>query len=108
MPADPGQTGEQACLHSGSEDYPGGMQSHREESIGWIITVDEKSATHLDDVVVELQAAGLRVNRVLTSLGMINGRAREDQWETLAAVDGVVSVDREQEHRISPPDADVQ
>ncbi|GAB3194631.1 hypothetical protein [Nesterenkonia suensis] len=84
------------------------MQSPHGETIGWIITVDAPSAARLDEVVSELQAAGLRVNRVLTSLGMINGRARPDQWEALSAVEGVVAVDREQEHRISPPDADVQ
>lgn len=86
---------------------PHHQESH-EEAIGWIITVDEHSAAHLDDVVAHLQAAGLRVSRVLTSLGMINGRAREDLREALAAVDGVTSVDPDQEHRISPPDAEVQ
>lgn len=84
------------------------MTSASEDPVGWIITVDEERTARLDEVVAELQAAGLRVNRVLTSLGMIQGRATAEQVEALHAVDGVVSVDREQEHRISPPDAGVQ
>lgn len=79
-----------------------------EPTLSWIVTVDQQRAARLDDAVADLQAAGLRVNRVLTSLGMIQGRATEQQRDALAAVDGVVSVDVEREHRISPPDADVQ
>ncbi|GAA3057632.1 MULTISPECIES: hypothetical protein [Actinomycetes] len=84
------------------------MTSPGERPVGWIVTVDEERTARLDEVVAELQAAGLQVNRVLTSLGMVHGRATEEQLEALRSVDGVVSVDREQEHRISPPDAEVQ
>ncbi len=100
----------------------------------WIITVDEEHLETMDEVVSELEASGLVVDKVLRSLGQITGHTEEasgatDQGATtsvqssvvgagsgprtlgaadLAAVPGVASADSSRRHRIAPPDAEVQ
>lgn len=80
----------------------------------WVITVDQAHLNRLDDVVEGLQSAGLRVDRVLHSLGQVSGRtesaedAESSPQQRLAAVTGVESAVASQKVRISPPDAEIQ
>lgn len=85
----------------------------------WIVTVDDQDLHRLDEIVAELESAGLEVIRVLRSLGQVTGRtqtedavggsgAEDSAPEPLAAVSGVVSVDAVQQYSIKPPDAGVQ
>lgn len=85
----------------------------------WVITVGDQELHRLDEIVAELESAGLEVIRVLRSLGQITGRtqaetageARPDgavASELFAAVSGVDSVDAAQQYRINPPDAEIQ
>ncbi|WP_120003032.1 hypothetical protein [Nesterenkonia muleiensis] len=85
----------------------------------WIVTVDDQDLHRLDEIVAELESAGLEVIRVLRSLGQVTGRtqtkdavggsaAEDSAPEPLAAVSGVVSVDAVQQYSIKPPDAEVQ
>lgn len=48
-----------------------------------------------DDVVSDLRAAGLQVERVLVSIGVVSGTAPADGLERLAGVAGVTSVERD-------------
>lgn len=75
---------------------------------GWVITVDDAHADRMDLVVAEAEAAGLQVTGVLSSLRMIHGTSLADRRDSLAAVPGVLSVDAAHEHRISPPESDLQ
>lgn len=48
-----------------------------------------------NEVVADLRAAGLQVERVLRSIGVVSGTAPADGLERLAGVDGVTSVERD-------------
>ncbi|MGJ9406950.1 hypothetical protein ACHABQ_11580 [Nesterenkonia aurantiaca] len=83
----------------------------------WIITVDEEHLDGIDQVVADLEAAGLMVDRVLRSLGQITGHTASspgvqaqaaDEPPSFSAVAGVASADGAQQHHIAPPDAEVQ
>lgn len=45
----------------------------------WVITVKDDHLHRLDEVVAELEAAGLRVDRVLSLLGQVTGRTSMDE-----------------------------
>ncbi|MCH8563804.1 S8 family serine peptidase [Nesterenkonia sp. YGD6] len=84
----------------------------------WIITVDEEHLDAIDEVVADLESAGLVVDRVLRSLGQITGRteatpgmqaqAAGEEPKGFSAVAGVASADGGQRHHIAPPDAEIQ
>jgi hypothetical protein len=70
------------------------------------VTVDDGHA--IEEVAAVLRARGMQVAQVLDGIGVITGSAPEDVRHTLAAVEGVASVDEQLTHRLPPPDADVQ
>lgn len=82
----------------------------------WVITVDDEHLSHIDDVVAQLQEAGLVVEKVLRSLGQITGYTEGTSVQSdevsgthrLSAVSGVASIDGAQRHSVAPPDAEVQ
>ncbi|WP_150462713.1 hypothetical protein [Nesterenkonia ebinurensis] len=80
----------------------------------WVITVADADLYRIDEVVAELAAAGLKVERVLSALGQVTGRteltgqAEGSTRQMLAAVDGIASVDVSRRHRLRPPDSEVQ
>lgn len=100
----------------------------------WIITVDDEHLETMDEVVSELKASGLVIDKVLRSLGQITGHTEDvagaagpdaapsvqsdgagagselkrPQAQDLAAVPGVASADSSRRHRVAPPDAEVQ
>lgn len=53
------------------------------------------------DVVADLRAAGLQVERVLQSIGVVSGTVRADGLERLAGIDGVTSVERDRPVSVS-------
>ncbi|GAB3843183.1 hypothetical protein [Nesterenkonia populi] len=80
----------------------------------WVITVKDDHLHRLDEVVAELEAAGLRVDRVLSLLGQVTGRTSMDEEApdagraSLCSALGVASVDAAVQHRLDPPDSAVQ
>ncbi|WP_102158092.1 ketohydroxyglutarate aldolase [Zhihengliuella halotolerans] len=76
--------------------------------VEWIVTVEEKYRAQIGDVTAALESAGLRVDRVLKTLGIVCGSAGGDCRVVFASIEGVASVDAERSIRIAPPDSDVQ
>jgi len=86
----------------------------------WIITVEDDHQDGIDQVVAELESAGLVVDRVLRSLGQITGHTEDagaedevdaamaPEAQVFSSVIGVASADGAQRHSIAPPDAEVQ
>lgn len=80
----------------------------------WIITVSDAHLHRLDEVVDELRAAGLQIDRVLRSLGQVAGHTEPasspegSQHQVLAQVSGVETVDTAQRFSIGPPDSEIQ
>lgn len=78
-----------------------------EENLAQVtVTVDEEHLASLDQVVGELRERGMHVDAVLESLGMVTGRTADA--DLLRGVDGVSGVDAQLEHRIPPPEEDIQ
>ncbi|GFZ93574.1 hypothetical protein [Nesterenkonia alkaliphila] len=80
----------------------------------WVITVAEEHRDRIGELAQELEAAGLRIDRVLNSLGQIIGgspgpaSAESSLHSRIASTAGVASVDAAQTFRIGPPDSGVQ
>jgi hypothetical protein len=108
---------------NGGTDHPDGAReergSHTEEEAGGVgagrggealsrvsVTVDDAHLSSLDDVVGALRERGMHVETVLEGLGMVTGSARDAA--ALRQVEGVSGVDVELEHRIAPPEDEIQ
>jgi len=72
------------------------------------VTVDDAHAGAIDEVADRLRDAGLDVDRVLASIGVITGSVSASQLHLLEAVDGVAAVEAQTRFEIAPPDAEVQ
>ena len=72
------------------------------------VTVDDDHLTQVHDVAERLRAAGMTVDQVLGSVGMITGSVDPSKRPSVAAVPGVASVEEETTFQIAPPDAEVQ
>ena len=68
------------------------------------ITLGEAAAARTDE---ELAAAGFEVDERLDAIGVVTGWADADAVERLRSIDGV-TVEREVDVQLPPPDAPVQ
>ncbi|WP_314247799.1 hypothetical protein [Streptomyces sp. DSM 40907] len=73
--------------------------SESSEQVGVILAVD---VGRFAEVVEALRRAGLTVTSEQPTVGTLSGTVAEDRITALAAVDGVLAVDRERINRISP------
>jgi hypothetical protein len=72
------------------------------------VTVDDAHAGAMHEVAARLRDAGFTVDRVLGAIGVITGSVASSQLASIAAVDGVASVERQTTFQLAPPDAEVQ
>ena len=70
------------------------------------VSVDDEHVNAIDEVADQLRERGMRVDRVLQSVGIVTGSAQD--VTALSAVPGVLSVDPEQRFDIGPPDQEIQ
>jgi len=77
-----------------------------DEQITVTVTV---SADADPEVVAELlRAAGMTVDQVLGTVGVITGSIAADARAALADLPGVLAVEPEQRFELPPPDAEIQ
>lgn len=72
------------------------------------ISVDDDHLDGLDGVADALRAQGMDVAQVLGTMGVITGSVPDARRESLAAVEGVASVDDELTYQLPRPDAPIQ
>ncbi|MDJ0349107.1 hypothetical protein [Cryobacterium sp. PH29-G1] len=72
------------------------------------IVVDDSHTAGIVDVAARLRAAGMSVENVLDTVGIITGSVSEQQLGALGRVEGVESVDRDRQVHLPPPEDDVQ
>ena len=72
------------------------------------VMVGEAHVEKIDDVKQKLEAAGLNVREVLSSIGAITGSAAPKSLAGLRKVHGVSAVESSQAYQLPPPDSDVQ
>jgi hypothetical protein len=75
-------------------------------SVQVTVVVDEEH--DVDAVVAALRERGMQVDRVLAEVGMVTGTSDADAVESLAAVDGVLSVDTAASVQLPPPESPLQ
>ncbi|MCA1781598.1 MAG: hypothetical protein ABR500_05985 [Dermatophilaceae bacterium] len=93
----------------GADEAPHGVEADHtgEDNLAQVsVTVDEEHLASLDQVVAELRERGLHVEAVLETLGMVTGSTADA--DLLREVEGVSGVDAQLEHRIPPPEEEIQ
>lgn len=73
----------------------------------WVVTVDDEHRDHVHAVADELRTCGFEVERVLTVLGQITGRADDSCVESMSAVAGVEDVTANTTMRIPESDTEL-
>ncbi|MBD1914145.1 MULTISPECIES: ketohydroxyglutarate aldolase [unclassified Leptolyngbya] len=66
---------------------------------------------HLDNILEVahlLQEAGLKVEHIMDAVGVITGSCETCEVEKIAQIDGVESVEAQDQYRLAPPDAPIQ
>jgi hypothetical protein len=72
------------------------------------VTVDDGHIAGLHEVAQQLTEAGMNVDQVLGTVGIITGSAPSNRCAALERVPGVTTVEKEHTFQLPPPDADVQ
>lgn len=72
------------------------------------VVIRQDQSDRVEDIAAQLRSAGMQVERVLATLGMITGSVAEGQRSTLEHIEGVGSVSEERTVQIAPPDAEIQ
>lgn len=73
-----------------------------------VISVADDQVDDMSSVVEALRHAGLRVDEVLDSVGVVTGTVDRDVLGSLSTVPGVVEVERSHVFEVPPPDSPVQ
>lgn len=73
-----------------------------------VISVSDDQVDDMSAVVEALRHAGLRVDEILDSVGVVTGTVDGDALGSLSTVPGVAEVERSHVVEVPPPDSDVQ
>ncbi|NUS99789.1 MAG: ketohydroxyglutarate aldolase [Sphingomonas sp.] len=69
----------------------------------WVVTLSGHRS--LAEIQADLRHAGLKIEQTLEAIGVITGTASSEAVSKLRRLEGVESVEEEQEIDIGPPDA---
>lgn len=72
-----------------------------------VVTVDAMHVEQIQQVAEALRQAGLAVQQVLGTAGIITGNVEPSQRASLASVPGVLAVENDQTVQLSPPDSTI-
>jgi hypothetical protein len=62
-----------------------------------VVTVDDQNLSEIESVVTALEAAGMKIDRVLPITGIITGEIARSKLEELKSVPGVADVEVDSE-----------
>ena len=72
------------------------------------VSLDEAHIGQINQVADQLRAAGLEVDQVLSTIGIVTGSIEADIMPSLSQVDGVESVEQGRTYKLAPPNSDLQ
>jgi len=72
------------------------------------VTVADSHAGVIDEVAAQLRQAGMDVEQVLGTLGVITGSIDDALIAAIEALPGVGAVEQQASFQIPPPDAELQ
>ncbi|MEM9274479.1 MAG: hypothetical protein AAGA80_16160 [Cyanobacteria bacterium P01_F01_bin.143] len=64
-----------------------------DESSAVIVTISDQYLENIQAVAAELESAGMKVNKVLKTVGIITGSMPSSITDTLSNLEGVVSIE---------------
>jgi hypothetical protein len=72
------------------------------------VAIDDAHLSTIQTVAEQLHAAGMAIQQVLPTVGVITGSIDSEQVDRLSQVEGVARVEREQTFQLRPPESDIQ
>lgn len=72
------------------------------------IAVDENYRDRILEVGENLKSAGMNVEQLLNTLGVITGSCDSEKVEALSRIEGVTQVEIAREYKLPPPESDIQ
>lgn len=72
------------------------------------MTVTDDQQENIDELAARLRAAGMEVDQVLPTLGVITGSVTSSQRTSIERTAGVAAVEDETPFQIAPPDSSIQ
>ena len=72
------------------------------------VAVDDDYMNRMSEVVQKLEAAGMKVEQVMETLGIITGSCDSEKVEAMKQVEGVTHVEQSRSYQIAPPDSEIQ
>ena len=72
------------------------------------VTIADDHLAQTDEVADRLRAAGVTVDQVLGTVGIITGSVAASERPSIESIPGVAAVEEETSFQIAPPDADIQ
>jgi hypothetical protein len=79
-----------------------------DEPVAVVVSVSDDHVHRIGDLTERLRASGLRVERVLETLGTVTGLIPRSKIADIERLDGVSSVEQERTIQLPPPDSPVQ
>jgi len=72
------------------------------------IAIADNHLDHILEVAQHLREAGLKVEHIMDAVGVITGSCQTCELEKVAQVDGVASVEAEEQYQLAPPNSPIQ
>jgi hypothetical protein len=73
-----------------------------------IVSVDDLHLPDILEVAQALRKAGVKVEQIMDTVGVITGSCNPQTVSNLAQIDGVAAVEEEQGYQLPPPDSEIQ
>lgn len=72
------------------------------------VAVEDSYINKIQEVAQKLQSAGMNIEQVLNTVGIITGSCDSEKVESLSQIEGVSHVERSREYKLAPPESDLQ
>lgn len=73
-----------------------------------IVSVDDAHLPDILEVAEDLRKAGVEVEQIMDTIGVITGSCNSQAVSTLAQIAGVAAVEKEQRYQLPPPNSEIQ
>jgi hypothetical protein len=79
-----------------------------QEPVSVVVAISDDHVDQITELARQMRDRGLRVERILRTLGTVTGRIQPSKISEIAGLDGVTSIEQERDIQLPPPDSPVQ
>ncbi|MBE9124625.1 MULTISPECIES: ketohydroxyglutarate aldolase [unclassified Coleofasciculus] len=72
------------------------------------VSLDDEHIDQILEVAHNLESAGMKVENMMSGIGVLTGSCDSEKIEVLARVEGVSAVEPERRVQIAPPESEIQ